>query len=255
MHSNQRFSRHFAALLACALPLCACGGTDSPSADVSHDELTSSSNRDVQLVEAQASGQTSTDSRIDYKKCDFSDRQSLPQTANQMTASAKADCSDMLASAQERPPINGYHEPIAYLRENPNLSYVTVRHWCQELDVTVAVKAAAWDSPSFDGIGFYGYDRVLDSDADQRRVFYAKDDARLVRVGSATLKSGEPVYLYRFGGAGPCAEQGSGDNPSTAVEFKAFVRYQGSVERWEELSGNHSLQFNQTIDARNDLLQ
>lgn len=131
------------------------------------------------------------------------------------------------------------------------------RHWCAEVNVIVAVKAAAWDSPSFEGIGFHGYERILDEDASTRQVFYAKDDARLHRVGEATVKNAQhdKAYLYEFSGAGPCEINGTGDNPRTKIEFKPFVRYAGDVVRWENVHENHSLAYGDSWSRKADILE
>jgi hypothetical protein len=69
----------------------------------------------------------------------------------------------------------------------------------------------------------------------QTRVFYDKSDRRLARVGETTLKNEghQKVYLYKFGGAGPCEVNGSGDNPSSAIDVKPYVAFDGDGERWE----------------------
>jgi hypothetical protein len=237
--------------------LAACGGSgESTRTDATGDELGVADNLDVQVVKAQASGQVSADSqRYDWKKCIFSDREANTTSA-EFTSSAKADCTDMVAAVQGRPAVNVYHEPLAWIREDPSLSYVVMRHWCEELDVTVAVKAAAWDSSSFEGIGFYGHEPALNETPDEQRVFYAKSDPRLVRIGEATLAAGgEKAYLYRFGGAGPCEVNGSGDNPTHAFEFKPFVRYRGDIERWEAIESNHALRYDERWDRSGDLLR
>lgn len=247
--------------LACLLVLSAlvtvgCSGGSASSSDTTHDELGSSSsdNTDVQVVSAKASGLVSGDNQAyDFKKCRFYDKQ--PAMTPQFTSAARADCTDMIAAAQKRPAVNLYHGE-AWIRENPDVSYVSLRYWCEELDIVVAVKAAAWDSPDFEGIGFYGREGALDETPAEQRVFYAKDDPRLVRVGEGTLKNegGAKVYLYRFGGAGPCEVNGSGDNPSHSFEFKPMVRYHGNLERWEAVSNNHGVAYDQSWDRSGDLL-
>jgi hypothetical protein len=248
--------------LTLALPACASRG--DANGDTASGALSSSENTDVQVVSAASKSQLTWDvttPRYDFLKCHYYDKVQAPPLRQgqipEFTAEAKADCTDAVALAQERPPINGYFEPLAWIRENPNLDRVVMRHWCHELDVTVAVKAAAWDSPNFEGIGFYGHEPVINADQDKRRVFYAKDDPRLVRVGEGKLKNegDAKVYLYRFGGAGPCAVNGSGQAPSSKVEFKPFVKFAGGEERWEAVKANHGLRFRESWDRRGDLLR
>lgn len=235
---------------------CSSRVNESPSDERTHDELGTSSaeNTDVQVISAKASGLVSIDNQAyDFTKCRFYDKQ--PAATSQYTSDARADCTDVIAAGQKRPPVNVYHGQAA-IRENPNVSYVSLRYWCEELDVTVAVKAAAWDSPNFQGIGFYGRDGAINEKPEEQHTFYAKDDLRLVRVGEATLKreGGQKVYLYRFGGAGPCEVNGSGDNPSHSFELKPMVRYKGGIERWEAVSNNHGVAYQQSWDRRADLL-
>jgi hypothetical protein len=243
--------------VACTLAALVGCSSKKSSDDTTEDRLSdSAANIDVQVVSARSVQTIAFDfgGRFDAKKCVYSDKR--PTTSRQYTAEAKADCTDEVARGQGRPLINVYKEPLAWIRENGgSIEYVTFRHWCTEIDVTVAVKAAAWDSESFEGIGFYADESTLNADEDDRRTFYAKDDSRLVRVGDATLKNGEKAYLYRFGGAGPCETNGSGDNPTHSIHFKPYMKYRGGIERWEAVSENHGLAYRQEWDRRGDLLR
>ena len=233
--------------------LAACGGSEGTSQDSANAAASSAANDDVQAISAKAYG--NVDMSLDLLKCRFFDK--MPDTIQNsgFTTDAKADCTDVVAALEGVPPINTYTEPLVWVREDPNPSYAVSRHWCAQLEVVVAVKAAAWDAPSFKGIGFYGYDELLNSDESARQVFYDKNDSRLSRVGERSLKNGDKVYLYKFGGAGPCETNGDGDNPSGRVEFKAFVRYDGDQDRWENVSENHTVSYEQTWDRSGDLLQ
>ncbi len=217
-------------------------------------------NKDVQMISARSQGailwNVSKSARFDASKCTFQDRTAAPASHAEFTATAKAECTDALAQAMGVPPINRYIEPIAWIREDPNISNAAMRHWCSQVEVVVAVKASGWDSPSFEGIGFYGYESTLNQESSHRTVFYSKNDTRLVRVAERTLKNEghQKVYLYKFSGAGPCETNGSGDDPSGKIEFKPFVRYAGGHERWEAVNGNHSLAFRQSFDRTSDLL-
>jgi hypothetical protein len=123
---------------------------------------------------------------------------------------------------------NRYVEPLAWLREGPELQHAVFRHWCAAIEVVVAVKAAAWESTALEVVGFYAHTGVINANAADRRVFYAKDDARLVRVGEATLKrEGEHAYLFAFSGAGPCEPHRTGRSPRGVAELKPYLRFAG----------------------------
>ena len=239
-------------LLACTA---GCASSD-PEGAAASDDLTEGANTDVQVLSASAG--SSVDWALDrapydLRKCVLSDRKAIESGTYDFEA--KADCTDALMDGAHLPSVNRYTEPLAWIQEAPTLTYATLRHWCSKLDVVVAVKAAAWDAPSFRGIGFYGYDLVLDAADADRRTFYAKDDPRLVRTGEATLKNGEAAYLYEFTGAGPCAVNGAGDNPTHAFELKPYVTYDGDVERWEDVPGNHGVRYHESWSREHELLQ
>jgi hypothetical protein len=215
-------------------------------------------NTDVQVVSAasltNAIRWDVTDPKFDPYTCDFYDKK--PTTSTTATAQAAADCTNAVIAGFGRAVLNQYIEPLAWIREDPELTYVSMRHWCSQVDVTVAVKAAAWDSPSFEGIGFYGHEPTINAAPEARHVFYEKDDPRLARVGEGKLKhEGERVYLYRFAGAGPCEVNGTGNVPKVArLEFKPYMQYEGGHVRWEAVEGNHGLGYNQRWDRSHDLL-
>jgi len=216
-------------------------------------------NSDVQVISAKAGGTIlwgvkPAGSPFDASQCTFSNRK--PYTgSSQANTIATADCTDVLIRAKG-PSINRYIEPVAYLLEKPSLSYASFRNWCAEVEVVVAIKAAAWDDGSFEGVGFYGYAQQINQDENQRRVFYTKGDARLKRIGEATLKNEghQKAYLYKFSGAGPCEPNGSGDNPGGAIEFKPFVTFRGGHDRWEAVTANHSVSYGKAWDRKGDLL-
>ncbi len=171
------------------------------------------------------------------------------------TSTAKVDCTDALANARGAV-INQYIEKQAWIRESPSLSYAVFRNWCAEVEVVVAVKAAAWDAPKFQGIGFYSNAGVITEDVSTRGIFWNKSDKRLKRVGEATLKKEghQKVYLYKFSGAGPCEVNGTGDNPGGNIEFKPYARFAGDQYRWESIPGNHTVAYRQDWNRRAELL-
>lgn len=233
------------------LGLTGCSATAADS-ETNADEVNASENTDVQVISAKSSGvlRFVAGSTYDARKCIYSDKRPAD---GRFTSTAKADCTDALISALG-PTINRYIEPTAYLQESPELQYVELRHWCGAVEVVVGVKAAAWDSPSFKGVGFYA--ETAEITQGQTRVFYDKNDARLSRIGEATLKNENhaKVYLYKFFGAGPCETNGSGDNPRTSIVFKPYVTFDGDNERWEAVPGNHGLRYEQAWERRGDLL-
>jgi hypothetical protein len=243
------------ALLLVTAVGCSSSGADSGT---SADEVNSGANTDVQVISAKSYGTIQWDTGgfqgFDAKKCKFSDRR--PSTSSQYTSTAKADCTDALI-AKLGASVNRYVEPIAWIREGANgsLDYSSFRHWCGQVEVVVAVKAAAWDAQSFKGIGFYGNASPI-NDGDNTRVYYEKNDSRLTRIGEATLKNEghQKVYLYKFAGAGPCEANGTGDNPGGAIELKPFVTFAPDHERWESVQANHRVGYHQSWDRRGDLL-
>lgn len=247
------------ALGAVLLGVVGCSGASGSESGTSADEVNSGSNTDVQVISAKSFGAISWGvggfEGFDSKKCSYSDRQ--PYTSsNQYTATAKADCTEALIGKLGAS-INRYVEPQAWIREpapGGNVDYTSFRNWCGQVEVVVAVKAAAWDAASFKGIGFYADARAINDG--QTRVFYDKSDTRLARIGEATLKNEghQKVYLYKFAGAGPCEPNGSGDNPGGSVEFKPYVTFDGDHERWEAVQPNHKVSYRQTWERRGDLL-
>lgn len=235
-----------------SLSLLACSG-EAPSDAASDDALKADQTNAVQLVKASASGDVAFEKSLDWTQCQFSNRSAM-SASEPMMFKVEAECTDMMARAQGRPMLNRYHEPVAFIREDPTLSYVERYHYCQEVDVTVAVKAATWDSPGFQGIGFYGHEPVLNDKPELQDLFYSKDDPRLARVGTATLRSGEKAYLYRFGGSGPCCVQGDGV-VRARLEFKAYLRFDNGPDQWESVRENHQLAYDQAIDATRDVLR
>lgn len=237
---------------------CAANEPDAPPA--SESDVTSSANTDVQVVSARSTGTITwsdggRQGGYDTLACRFSHKQAYASPSGEFDFTAKADCTDAVAAAQKRAPINAYREPLAWVRGDAAVSHATMRHWCNAVEVVVAVKAAAWDAPSFDGVGFYASDRIINAEGGDR-VFYRKDDPRLVRVGEGTLKNEDHarVYLYAFGGAGPCEVSGSGEEPHHALAFKAYVRFAGEHERWEAVAQNHELRSQKAWDRRGDIL-
>lgn len=233
----------------------------SSSADATTGEadFTSESNTDVQVISAKTYGSIQWGdggATLDGRKCVFYDKRPYDREGStEFSAQAHADCTAALANAKGLP-VNQYQEPLAWIHETMDVDHAVFRHWCAEAEVIVAVKAAAWDSPSFEGIGFYGFEMTLNNNPANRRVFYSKTDARMKRVGEGTLKNEghQKVYLYRFAGAGPCEINGSGQNPRGRLEFKPYANYQGGHERWENVPANHSVGYQQSWDRRGDLL-
>ena len=174
---------------------------------------------------------------------------------------AKADCTEEMMAGTGRPAFSNYIEPLAWVRVKPGVLEVqqteAFRHWCSLTRIVVAVKAAAWDSEAFLGIGFWAHEPIVAGVWNYERVFYPRNDPKLVRTGEATLKSGEKAYLYEFVGAGPCAVNGTGDNPTHEIVFKPFVNYTGGHTRWEAIGDNrnHGVRHGQTWDRSGDLLQ
>lgn len=220
-------------------------------------DLSAQSSLDVQVVRASSkAAPISLHAPFSQHACRYFD---VRDEGNDR-GSAKADCTAEMMASFGRPALNAYIEPLAWVTFKPGTTEVaseTFRHWCAEASVTVAVKASAWDDASFEGIGFWTRDAALEVPTEKERVFYAKNDPRLVRSGDATLKDGARVYLYQFVGAGPCAVNGTGDNPGHELLFKPYVTYLGGHERWEELpgNGNHGLRFQQSWDRSQDLLR
>ena len=235
------------------LTLAACSGADEGTGV----ENAAETNLDVQVVSAKSLGGSilgNGDPRFDALKCEFYDIE--PYESTSVNAVAKADCTKVLMDGTELPSIIDFTEPVAWLRvENDEIRSASMRHWCGFVEVVVAVKAAAWDADSFEGIGFYAHESALAVESTDDRVFYEKDDPRLVRIGEARLKDGELTYLYKFTGAGPCETNGTGDNPRHALEFKPYVLYEGGYERWEAVDANHGLYFQQSWDRSHDLFQ
>ncbi len=232
-----------------------CGGSAETSAGT--DEMTASENLDVQVVSAKSDGTIQWGDGgfmgYDALKCRYFDAKPLPEP-REFTSTAKADCTEPFV-AKEGPSIDRYVEPIAWIREAPNVVHASFRHWCGRIEVVVAVKAAAWDAPSFEGIGFFADAHAIN--VSDTRVFYEKGDGRLLRIGEAKLKNSnlERAYLYKFSGAGPCEANGTGDNPGGSVDFKPYGSFAGGHERWEAVPGNHRIAYRQAWDRRSELLQ
>jgi hypothetical protein len=240
--------------LTCALG-CSSASSDSATAGDEQD-INSASNVDVQVLRAAASGTVFTEGHPLFNRhnCKFFDVQ--PESPEK--GIAKADCTDEIMKGFGLPSINNYIENLAWVRLAPGTTGVVgeqFRHWCAKVEVDIAIKAAAWDSASFEGVGFFAQDPALGVPDDKSRVFYAKGDTRLVRKGEATLKNGEKAYLYSFIGAGPCEVNGTGNNPSRELVFKPFVTYAGGHERWEAISGNHGIGYRKSWDRSGDLLK
>lgn len=220
--------------------------------------LTDERGLDVQVVSASSRGAITWDltaSAYDARSCHFADRRTTTSTT-EFTATATADCTDAVAAAQGRPPLNRYIETTAWIREDPILSRVVMRHWCAELDVVVAIERDTWDDPAFEGVGFYARDSTDEEPRGDGRTFVAKGDGRLKRVGEAELRNGGTrVYLYCFGGAGPCAVNGSGQDPAGFIEFKPFVRLSNGRERWEAVDANHAVRYRESWSRSEQLLR
>jgi hypothetical protein len=236
------------------LAVAACAQTTNPARQ--SDEINTATNTDVQVLSAKSGGLifwTLGKGTLDVSRCTFGDRQAT--TSTEFPTRASADCTEMLVNGLG-PSINHYVEPLASLREGPDgLEHFSFRHWCGQVEIDVAVKAAAWDAPSFDGIGFYAPSAPARVGTD--RMFYAKNDPLLNRIGEATLASEghEKVYIYRFVGAGPCEVNGTGDNPSGSLEFKPYVSFAGEHERWEAVPQNHGIAYEESWDRRRELLE
>lgn len=253
-----RFTWVAVALGALVSGLVGCSSGSADGGATNADEINSASNTDVQVISAKSSGTIQWGvggfEGYDSTKCSYFEKR--PYTlSNQFTSSAKADCTEALIK-KSGPTVNRYVEPQAAIREGADgsVTYSSFRNWCGQVEVVVAVKAAAWDAPSFKGIGFYA--NAYPINEGQTRVFYDKGDARLARIGEATLKNEghQKAYLYKFAGAGPCEPNGSGDNPSGAIEFKPYVTFDGDYERWEAVQANHRVGYQQQWDRRGDLL-
>jgi hypothetical protein len=248
-------SRHIAALLPLLVAGCAAPDADEAT---SAEEVNAAANTDVQVISA------SSDNTIhwgmggpslDARKCTYFDKEPYPNS-REFNFRAKADCTDALAALRGAT-INRYVEPLVWIREDSELRHAAFRHWCSSVEVVVAVKADAWDSPAFEGIGFYARAAIINDRPEDQRVFYRKDDPRLVRVGDARLKreGGQRAYLYKFAGAGPCEVNGTGSAPRGEIEFKPYVSYDGDHERWEAVAANHTLRHRQGWDRRDALLE
>jgi hypothetical protein len=239
------------ALSALALVSVGCGS--APDNTTSSDSLNAANNSDVQVISAKSGGtvQWGIGGPWDATRCQYADRE--PAFTAEFTSRAKADCTEAFIAARG-PAINRYVERSASIRETPNLTHVSFRHWCGEIEVVVAIKAAAFDSRSFEGIGFFADSRTVNEG--EQRVFYGKDDPRLVRIGEATLKNEghQRAYLYKFSGAGPCEPNGTGDNPSGEVSFKPYVLFTPEQERWENVPKDHAIRYRQSWDRRAELL-
>ncbi len=232
--------------------LLACGGAggEPASEGLGEEDLTVGAGTDIQVVSAKVG---STAIMLDPVKCTLSDK--VQREMNGFTGTAKADCTDAAAAALGAPLVSAFIEPQMSIREDPKFVAGSMRHWCAAGEVRVAVKAAVFDASNFKGIGFYGYDAALNQPESQRILFYKKNDKRLVRAGDAILKDGgAKVYLFKFASAGPCAENGTGDNPSHKLAFKPFVRF-GSSERWESVPADHTVGISQSWDRGPELLR
>jgi hypothetical protein len=215
-------------------------------------------NTDVQVINAHAwgdlhIGMSTEQDGLDFSTCTISDEQ--PDTSSAGLIDAKGDCTDPLIARRNEASIDHVVEPLVWLRKDGNtITSASFRYWCAEVEVDVAVKAAAWDSPSFQGIGFFADAGAIN--VDQTRTLYSKSDPHLKRIGQGTLRgeNHEPVYLYRFTGGGPCGINGDDENPTSVVSFKPYVTYDGGIERWEAVTDNHTLSYGQTWSRQGDLL-
>lgn len=242
-------------MAACALGLVACAASaDDGGASSATANLDEANNLDVQTISAHAwgdlhLGQIAGMDGIPIDQCTVT--HITPGTSGY--SDAQADCTDALV-AKRGASIDHLVEPLVWLRmTGDRIDSAMFRHWCGEVSVQVAVKASAWDAPTFAGIGFYA--DAGDITADQKQTFYAKNDAHLTRTGNAKLKDGTPVYLYNFSGAGPCEVNGSGDQPGGSVAFRPYVKYSGGEMRWEAVSANHTVGYGAQWSRQSDLLQ
>lgn len=227
----------------------ACSSAPVTTSSVASDITNEGENTDIQLIAVNAIGNVT--SSLAWNDCSISDKS--PLGAGRFEA--RADCTDAASTAMNLPLINRYVEPLLWIYENSSSTTYASRHWCMETRLVVAVKEAALNSPNFREIGFYSYDALMNSGNNGTIVTYAKDDWRLQRHGEAHLKSGEKVVLFKFGGAGPCAVNGTGDNPGGRLMFKPFVTYDGGLRRWESVSGNHGIGYGEHIYRGSDLLR
>jgi len=248
------------AILTLLLSSAGCAADPSPQATGGDEQdINVASNLDVQVIRASVGPSVFLGGNPAFSQRDCKFFQLERREGNKGVA--KADCTEELMAGAGRPAFSNYIEPLAWVRLRPDVLDVdqveAFRHWCSLTKIVVAVKAAAVDSPKFLGIGFWSHENIVAGVWNYERVFYARNDPKLVRTGEATLKNGERVYLYEFVGAGPCAVNGTGDNPTHELLFKPFVTYEGGHQRWEALpdNRNHGIRHGQTWDRSSDLLR
>ena len=192
------------------LVLASCGQRQSASSELDSSEGT---NADIQVVKANHVGNLTLGglgSPYDLKKCRFFDEQPIQGGTGEFTHYAKADCTEMVEQASGMPLINSYIEPQAWIRkdEQGEVTYAVARHHCQAMDILVAVKETAYNSPVFTQIGFYAKESspYLTPENDLR--FFPKGDSRLNHTGYSTLKAdGERVLLFWFKRGGQLRNQ------------------------------------------------
>lgn len=212
-------------------------------------------NTDIQVISVKYKGTITFGSeagKVNYLDCNFTDTEVLPSRAQ----GARADCTSAIIKAKGMLMVNRYVEPEASYRGNPGSSS-SFRHWCTGSEVTVAIKKSAYESSNFQGVGFFGRDNIINNANDNQKTFYPKSSSFLKSFGTPKklVKEGnQEVLLFKFFAAGPCEISGTGRNPTTVMEFKPYVSYDGFIERWENVPNNHGIRYAQDWDRSSELL-
>ena len=239
-------------LIAVLAGTVSCRHSPTKGSDTLSDE---GANTDIQTIKVESRGTImfSSESQVgvaQYRNCDYTDTAIINGSQG-----ARANCTSAVATAKDLVMVNRYVEPQATYNGSPG-NAARFRHWCHGSEVTVAVKKAAYDSASFQGIGFYGRDNIINNANTDQRTYYPKTSSLMKIVGSAKLKNegNQEVHLIKFFAAGPCEVSGTGRNPTGKMVFKPYVSFDGFVERWENVPDNHGISYAQSWDRSADLL-